>query len=121
MNEDQILGKAKTQLAEAWQNEGGPQAALDPAFLDLIIGIALNLIKSCLAGGSSVQNVKEVGQRKGLLARLRVRSFVRQSLNEEFGFGGFARKGGEKIVETLLTAAGNAKTAELEQFSQVQV
>jgi hypothetical protein len=121
MNDEQILNKAKTQLAEVWQSEGGPQAALDPAFLDLLISIGLNLIKSCLASGTSVQNVKDMGQRKGILARLRVRSFVRQSLNEEFGIGGFARKGGEKIVETLITSAANAKVLELEQFSQVQI
>lgn len=119
MNEDQILDKAKTHMASAWSAEGGPQAALNPAFIDMLLNIGLGLLQNCFAGGSSPQAVKAMGERKGLLARLRVRRAVTESLESEYGRGAFGRMGGQKIVETLLTSAGNAKVEELEQFSQV--
>lgn len=114
-----IHDKAAAALTTAYGKQTGVQEALDPAFVAVLIELAVKLIGGCLARrGSSPNQVKQNARERSFGVRLQVRRLVRQELREDYGIGGYARHHGDRIVEALLDAGADAEPADILALAQ---
>jgi hypothetical protein len=117
---DQLVDKGQSRLAQAWQREGGPQEALDPAFIQLLLSVALQLFQMCAKKNGTPQAVRNA-RNPGAFQRLRARQFLKQQINDEYGAGAWRQKDGDRIVSTVLRAGQETPDEELHQIAQLEL
>lgn len=118
---DDILDRAGKRLAGNYRQAGGHAAALSVDFRDLLIGLARDLLLSCLNSGTPAARVKQLCERGGLFARLRIRPIVSEALYREYGPGGWRQKGGPEVVDALLRSGAESTAEEIEALAAVEV
>lgn len=111
-----VLDKAANLLAESY---AGPGAALPSDFINMLLSMALDLLKNCFAGGGLPAEMIQNARQKSRIARVMAERVVRQELRERHGLFGYARHDGEKIVAALLDAGGKATVQDLTELASI--
>lgn len=106
------IDKATNILAEAH----APGAAVEPAFLDLLLQALMDLFNNCFgAGGTSADMLRLARSNNAKdkrAARLLVERSVRTYLRRRHGLFGYARYNGDSMVNAILAAAKNPEVTE---------
>ena len=101
-----IIERAKTVLAEAY---AGPNAAIDPAFLAMLLDIVFTLLEKCR--GTPSEAIAERASRNMVLSRLAIRRAMRTA-GEPFD---------AKVAEAVLRAGQMAAASEIEELRNTEI
>jgi hypothetical protein len=90
---------------------GERQAAIDPAFLLMLVDLIVTVLKNCRE--SSPQAVEAAAKRGGFIQRLRLRRLVRQSMTAAEW-----RSHGGDTVQAMLEAAAESDDGEIASVAE---
>jgi hypothetical protein len=108
-----IVEKAQDRLAQAFTKKAKVDglAQFDPTILlPILLDLAMNLLKNCLASNkSNADAVKAIINKRPIIARTQIRMAMRSS-------GYLNRPDSNAIVEALMSAGEDTTPAEIHEF-----
>ena len=105
-----VIQAAQAKLMAAW-SDGPVQEAGFGGIGKMLLDILMKMLGDCTASTESIKDEKDAD-----FEEFFVRRAVRQELRERYGFGGYARQNGDRMVSTILKARKSATVEEIDQL-----
>lgn len=134
IQEADVIQQIQFEYANAYSEELGGNAALDPAMWGLIIDAVANLLKNCMAnrggllggGGGGVSTGNEThgamylrqAQRGGPLVRFQLRRHIQPMLTNAYGPKTWKNHNGPAIIEAVVKGSAKLNEGAANEFIQ---